>query len=84
MKFTSTSKVLPEATGVYTVKYCSAKSSKERVGEAKYVKSKKKFVSIKGASGKYIENSTIFRIDNGQFDCRPSSQPRVTAWAKTA
>ena len=50
MKFTSTSKALPEATGVYTVKYCSPKSSNERVGEAKYVKSKKKFVNIKGGT----------------------------------
>ena len=84
MKFTSTNTSLPETTGLYTVKYCSPKSSKERVGEAKYVKSKKKFVSIKGASGKYIENSTIFRSDNGQYDFRPSSRPRVTAWAQTA
>ena len=84
MKFTYTSKALPESTGVYTVKYCSHKSSKERVGEAKYVKSKKKFVNIKGASGKYFGTFPIFRSDNGQFDCRPSSQPRVTAWAQTA
>ena len=84
MKFTSTSKALPESTGYYTVKYCSSKSSKERVGEAKYVKSKKKFVSIKGASGKYFGTFPIFRSDNGQFDCRPSSRPRVTAWAQTA
>ena len=84
MKFTSTNTSLPETTGYYTVKYCSSKSSKERVGEAKYVKSKKKFVSIKGASGKYFGEFPIFRSDNGQFDCRPSSQPRVTAWAQTA
>ena len=50
MKFTYTNTSLPETTGYYTVKYCSPKSSKERVGEAKYVKSKKKFVNIKGAS----------------------------------
>ena len=60
MKFTYTSKALPESTGVYTVKYCSHKSSKERVGEAKYVKSKKKFVNIKGASGKYLEHLLFF------------------------
>ena len=86
MKFTSTSKALPESTGVYTVKYCSPKSTKERVGEAKYVKSKKKFVSIKGASGKYLweDDTFLFRSDNGQYDSRPSSRPRVTAWAQTA
>ena len=86
MKFTSTSKALPETTGHYTVKYCSSKSSKERVGEAKYVKSKKKFVSVKGASGKYLweDDTFLFRSDNGQYDSRPSSRPRVTAWAQTA
>jgi len=85
MKFTSTNTSLPETTGYYAVKYCSPKSSKERVGEAKYVKSKKKFVSIKGASGKYLwEDQLIIRSDNGHYDSRPSSRPRVTAWAQTA
>ena len=85
MKFTSTNTSLPETTGLYTVKYCSPKSSKERVGAAKYVKSKKKFVSIKGASGKSLwEDDFMIRSDNGQYDTRPSSRPRVTAWAQTA
>ena len=72
MKFTSTNTSLPETTGYYTVKYCSSKSSKERVGEAKYVKSKKKFVRVKGASGKYLweDDTFLFRSDNGQYDSR--------------
>ena len=80
MKFTNVSKSLPTETGVYTVKYKAAKSNVERVGTAKYTKSKKSFSSITTESGRELQPAPPFRADNDTWDTRPSSNPRVVAW----
>lgn len=80
MKFNDVNKTLPDKTGTYSVRYRPAKSSKERVGTAKFLKSKKRFTDVKGASGRTLERQ-YFRIDTESVDNRPSSQPRVVAWA---